>query len=455
MDLFSALGPAVGAAMAHRRESVTRYYFLSPDAAQELAAALANAPELSGCGHVVALADERTLAAAGQVCMSALRERGFTVTLRVLPDTHPGSPSVSMMTAEGPVCDDITHDRLLDELGSLRPDLLLGIGSGVISDLSKWVAFDLGVRSAIYATAASMNGYTAANVAPAIAGVKTLIAARSHLAVAADPRVLAEAPMALTSAGLGDVIAKWVSTADWRMNEVLFGEAYLPPIAGILDHVEKTYLSRPEGIKDREPEAIAALFSALVFSGCAMTLQGSSMPASGGEHLISHALDMRAMAEGGGHDLHGRQVGVGTIVAAALYQQIFASAEPELRVPALILDHQGWGSAASAVAQHFKGKCARIEEAVAQLQARGAWDTLREALAPLLPDPTRIQRVLSAAGAAHRVEQLRGVDRERFRWAVLNGSHMRERFTSLDLAWVTGVLPHQLDPLLARYGVTA
>lgn len=445
MDLFSALGPAIGATMSHRRESVTRHYFLSPDAAQELSAALANSPELSAGGHVVALADVRTMAVAGEPCLSALRARGFTVTVRVLPDT----------SDEGPVCDDLTRERLLEDMAGLRPDLLMGIGSGVISDLSKWVAFDLGLRSAVYATAASMNGYTAANVAPAIAGVKSLISARSHLVVAADPQVLADAPLTLTCAGLGDVIAKWVSTADWRMNEVLFGEAFAAPIAGIIDHVEEAYLSHPEGIRHRDPEAIGALFSALVFSGCAMTLQGSSMPASGGEHLISHALDMRAMAEGGLHDLHGRQVGVGTIVAAALYREIFAQERPpQLRVPEMTLDTAAWGPIAPAVSGHFARKCARLEDAVGRLRVSGTWDTLREVLSPLLPDPDRIARVLAAAGAAHRVDQLRSVDRERFRWAVLNGSHMRERFTSLDLAWVTGVLPQQLDPLLSRYGVT-
>ena len=62
--------------------------------------------------------------------------------------------------------------------------------------------------AAIFATAASMNGYAAANVAPAVAGVKTLIHARAHRIVASDPAVLAAAPAALTSAGLGDVIAK-------------------------------------------------------------------------------------------------------------------------------------------------------------------------------------------------------------------------------------------------------
>jgi hypothetical protein len=58
--------------------------------------------------------------------------------------------------------------------------------------------------------------------------------------------------------------------------------------------------------------------------------------------------------------------------------------------------------------------------------------------------------VLQQAGAAHRIEDI-GIDRDRFLWAVLNGAQMRERFTSLDLAWATGVLPDAADEIIDTY----
>ena len=67
-----------------------------------------------------------------------------------------------------------------------------------------------------------MNGYASANVAPTINGVKTLLRARAPLAVASSPRVLGQAPHEMTAAGLGDVLAKSVSSADWYMNHHLF-----------------------------------------------------------------------------------------------------------------------------------------------------------------------------------------------------------------------------------------
>ena len=53
-----------------------------------------------------------------------------------------------------------------------------------------------------------------------------------------------------------------------------------------------------------------------------MTLSGGSFPASQGEHLISHYLEM--MHPGPHEALHGAQVGVATIVAAGVQQAVLA-----------------------------------------------------------------------------------------------------------------------------------
>jgi glycerol-1-phosphate dehydrogenase [NAD(P)+] len=377
--------------------------------------------------------------------MRALRDAGFTISELLVPDQYGHAPS----------CDETTKASLaaaLDGSGASMPraDVLVGIGSGVISDLTKWLAFEAKLPAAIFGTAASMNGYAAANVAPSVAGVKTLIHARAHRLVAADPRVLAAAPRELTSAGLGDVIAKTVSSADWKMNDMLFGEAYNPAIAGIIDHVQDKFLSDPRKLGAGDEAAVSGLFEALVYSGCAMTLQGSSLPASGGEHLISHALDMRAQAEGVMHDLHGRQVGLGTIFAAALYEKALAIAAPRWRSTALPLDRVTWGPIADAVAAHHQKQTARMAAACERLAQGDTWSRVRAALAPMLPNAQWVKDVLAQAGAAHRIPDI-GIDRARFVWAVNNSAQIRERFTSIDLAWATGVLPDATDEIIDRY----
>ena len=83
-----------------------------------------------------------------------------------------------------------------------------------------------------------------------------------------------------------------------------------------MEEIEPLYTNRPEDVRDRKPEALEALFHGLLLTGAAMTMAETSSPASGGEHLISHTLDMMSFIDGKPHDLHGRQVGVGTILTA-------------------------------------------------------------------------------------------------------------------------------------------
>ena len=435
MDLFDALGPEVARTLSDRRPSVPRKLLLGSDAAAQLAAELAAETEVR---QVCVLFDVRTRQAAGDAVLRALRAAEITVTELLVPDVNGHPPS----------CDDVTKERLAPQLPA--HDALVGVGAGVISDLTKWLAFESGKPAAIFGTAASMNGYSAANVAPAVAGVKTLVHGRAHRYVAGDPAVLAAAPRALTSAGLGDVIAKCVSTADWQLNDSLFGEDYRPAIAGIIDHIEAKFLSDPANLARGDTAAVSGLFEALVYSGCAMTLQGSSLPASGGEHLISHALDMRAVVEGGEHDLHGRQVGVATIFAAAVYERVLALSAPTFSSTPLPLDRAGWGAIADAVAAHHAKQTARLAQACAKLSAGDTWARVRARIAPGLPKASWVKGVLKQAGAAHRIADL-GIDRERFLWAVRNAAQIRERFTSLDLGWATGVLPDAAEEIVGEY----
>jgi glycerol-1-phosphate dehydrogenase [NAD(P)+] len=433
MDLFDALGEPIRTAFASRRTTLPRALYYSPDAADELARLLAG--QVQGRSAIL-VADQRTHAIAGGRCGGALRSEGFSVVERIVPD-GPGGAS--------PVCDDHTKDRLAAELPAGH--VLVAVGSGVVNDLCKWIAGERGLPYAVYATAASMNGYSAANVAPSIQGVKSLFRARAPLAIAADPAVIEGAPFELTASGLGDAIAKPVSTADWLMNHRLLGEEFSAPVAEVINGIEGSYLDSPERLARRDPAAIRALFEALVYSGCAMTLQGSSVPASGGEHLVSHTLDMLAHVDGTRHDLHGRQVGVATIFAAALYQRICALETLEPRAAVAPLDRALWGPIADAVAAEHQRKRASAEAARAALEAPGAWPALRGELRAILRGPERIKRCLARSGAAHRLADI-GCSRERFLTAVHHCGAIRGRFTSIDLGWLAGVLPGAAEELV-------
>ncbi len=383
------------------------------------------------------LMDERTREAAGEAVADALAGAGWHVASILLPDPGPGA---------SPVCDDRTMEDLDGRIGPA--DLFVPVGGGVVTDLGKWLAFDRDVPFVAFATAASMNGYASANVAPTIGRVKTLVRARPPAAVLSDPRVLAEAPYKLTASGFGDAIAKSVSAADWRLNHLLFGDYYCEGAVDLIAEIEPLYLDRPEAVREREPEAVEALFRALLLTGVAMTMAETSAPASGGEHLISHTLDMTAAPQGERHDLHGRQVGVGTVLAAALYERVLAVESPDLQRPQTEVHGAWWGPLAPAVAAAYAEKVERLRQA--RLKLPGCWDELRTGLAPMLRPPERIREALRRAGAAHRAEDI-GCNRGRLLAALLHAHEMRSRFTVLDLARLVGVMPTVAGELVVEW----
>ena len=396
-------------------------------------------PYLDGRRAVV-LADVRTRGVAGEGIAEALTEGGWDVREVTVPDPADG---------ESPVCDDRTKAALTDKVA--ETDIIVAVGSGVISDLGKWLAFDAGIPYVSFATAASMNGYASANVAPAIDGVKTLLSAAPPVAVMSSPQVLADAPYEMTASGLGDALAKSVSSVDWRLNHLLFGDFYCERSVGLIAEIEPLYLEHPEDILSRKPAAMEALFNALLLTGAAMTMADTSAPASGGEHLISHSLDMLASIDGQAHDLHGRQVGIGTVMMAELYRRVLAVESPRWQDAPAAVDRRFWGPLADVVAEHYANKADRLVAAKATLEAGDAWDRLRGELSGMLRAPGTIHGCLSAAKAACRAADI-GCSVERLRQVFGHAHEIRPRFTILDLAYLTGVLPGAIDEIVTQWG---
>lgn len=435
MDPWDVLGEAIQTAFPRGRDLLPRALVYGEDAAAQLPALLAYE---AARREVLVLADVRTRAV-GDAVVQALHADGWIVHERIVPDGADGA---------SPHCDDATKTALAIDLPPAA--IILAIGAGVINDLAKWISAEAGLPYAVFATAASMNGYAAANVAPTIRGVKSLFRARSPRVIAADPRVLRDAPARMTMAGLGDVIAKPVSTGDWVMNHRLFGEPYTDAVAGIINRVESAYLDHPAELAQGDPAAVRGLFEALVFSGCAMTLQGSSLPASGGEHLVSHTLDMMSHVDDIPHDLHGRQVGVSTILVAAMYERALAIEAPVFRAACAPYDAAFWGHLAGSVKVEHDKKVMSAQKAQQLLAEPGRWDALRAELAAILPPPGRIKDCLRAAGAAHRIADL-GITRARYLTALTHCGAIRGRFTSIDLAWALGILPDAGPELVDRW----
>ena len=387
----------------------------------------------------VSVSDIRTYELAGRQVEEILKNAGWPIRTIILPDREEGSP----------VCDDRTFHDLSAQIRN-SPGVCIAVGSGVINDLTKWVSFELNTPYVIIATAASMNGFTAANVAPVIKGVKSLVRAHAPLGVFAQPAVIAKAPYRLTAAGLGDALAKSVCVVDWELNHFLTDEPFCSFCAEIINEIEPLYFNNPEGVLKRSPEGIEAIFKALIYSGLAMTMIGSSAPASGGEHLFSHTLDMMNLVDGIPHDLHGRQVGLGTVFAAALYDRLRNVDHPEYREMPDSIDHGFWGKLAEPVDTQYRSKLKNLPEIKDRLTAPDAWDHIRSKLFVKAKSPVLIAECLRKAGAALYLKDI-DCSRERARQAVLHLHEIRSRFTVVDLAWMVGVLPDAADDMIDEW----
>jgi len=388
--------------------------------------------------RIILIADKRTWDIAGRNAEEILGRAGWSTEHIIVPDTDHGSP----------VCNEMTHDWLSNRLPPT--DMALAIGCGVINDLTKWIAFDHDLPYAVVATAATMNGFTAANVAPIIEGVKILIPARPPLAVFAVPSVIVEAPFELTASGLGDTLAKPVCTADWILYHIFCGEYFCRYCSEMINTLEPYYFDHPEDIRNRKPAAIEALFKALLYSGIAMTIAGTSAPASGGEHLLSHTLDMMSIVDGVAHDLHGRQVGLGTLFASAIYDRIFQIENPTCHPPPADIDQPFWGPPAESVRQQYEQKKSVLEILRDKVTDGETWRIFLAACRDQVRSPVQIKNCLGTAGAAHTFEDI-GCSRRRLRDAILHMHEIRKRPTVIDLAWILGILPAAADDIIDQW----
>jgi len=205
--------------------------------------------------------------------------------------------------------------RVLDRAATVDPGFLIGVGGGKPIDIAKMAADELGVGFVSVPTAASHDGIVSGRGSVPEGDTRHSVAAAPPIAVIADTGIIAEAPWELMTAGCADIISNYTAVKDWQLANRLKNVPY-SEYAGALSMMTAELLrdSAPS-IKRGLEESAWIVLKALVSSGVAMSIAGSSRPASGAEHLFSHQLDRIAP----GRALHGHQVGVGSILSEYLH----------------------------------------------------------------------------------------------------------------------------------------
>ncbi len=204
---------------------------------------------------------------------------------------------------------------VIEKFSSLKPQTIIGIGGGKSIDIAKYVSSKMNAKFISIPTSASHDGIASPFASLKGSGRATSFRAVVPDAIIADVELISRAPKRLLRAGVGDIIAKFTAVADWRLSHKLKGEYYGEYAASLALLSAKHIVSFIDEISRFSIEGIRILVEALVSSGIAMCIAGSTRPASGSEHLFSHALDMIAPRPA----LHGEQVGVGTIMMSYLH----------------------------------------------------------------------------------------------------------------------------------------
>jgi len=206
-------------------------------------------------------------------------------------------------------------ERVVERAENCAATMLVGVGGGTPIDIAKMASDDLSVPFLSVPTAASHDGIVSGRASVPEGESRHSVAADPPLAVVADTGVLADAPWELTTAGCADIISNSTAVKDWRLAHRLKGVDYSEYAGALSEMTAEMLVGNADSIRPGLEESAWIVVKALVSSGVAMSIAGSSRPASGAEHLFSHQLDRLAP----GTALHGHQVGVGAILAEYLH----------------------------------------------------------------------------------------------------------------------------------------
>jgi glycerol-1-phosphate dehydrogenase [NAD(P)+] len=192
---------------------------------------------------------------------------------------------------------------------------IIAAGGGRSIDIAKLTSMRLDIPFLSIPAAASHDGICSAQASLTLNGEATSISAQTPLAIVADTKIISQAPPRLLAAGCGDIISNYTAILDWQLAKRLRNEEYSEYAAALSSMTARMIVELATTIRPGLEESAKIVVKALISSGVAMSIAGSSRPASGSEHKFVHAMNRIAP----GKALHGELCGLGTIVMMYLH----------------------------------------------------------------------------------------------------------------------------------------
>ena len=343
--------------------------------------------------------------------------------------------------------------RLSDTLAGSGSDSLVAVGAGVLTDLTRFVASRANREFVCVPTAASQDGFASGVAAMEFGGMKKTFPAVAPAAIFAEPSTLAAAPLEMTRSGLGDLLGKATSRVDWLTSNGLWDEPFFPDVEARVTHALVEAAENVEAILGRSTDSIAALFRGLVDSGVAMAIVGSSRPASGAEHHLSHFFDLLAAQGRRRHAPHGLQVGYASHFAMAMQRFAFGGVVGHLDEPAEPREDEEalmWFAGHDEEVRVVIDEKRRFqsEHAAAWPSTEAAWHKIEVHLTEAMTVYPLVEKALVTAGIPPAPGFL-DVDDTLLRAALRFANRLRSRYTVLDFLEGQGLLDAAIDAVLS------
>ncbi len=326
----------------------------------------------------------------------------------------------------------------------------IAVGSGSITDIVRLVSHRSGRDFISMPTAPSVDGFNSLGAPIILSGVKTTLLCQAPIALFADLQVLCEAPQRLVAAGFGDMLGKITSLADWELGSLLWNEPYDLSIEHRSRKAIKQVEENVAAIASRSETGVRALMDALIESGFCMLEFGTSRPASGAEHHLSHYWEMKRLEEKRETYLHGAQVGYALTLVAKQYERIRALSQSDVaellekskwlsREEQLADIRVGYGDMADDVAKEQKEFLALDEAGFTKLKRSilTNWPKI-QAVADKVPPASRLIKMLEQVGGPASYQTL-GLSLDEVNQGINYGHYLRNRFTVTKLSRALGL----------------
>jgi len=410
MDINSILSGVKCDACGKMHDCTIKYVYIERDACKHLT------DICKDYNKILIVADENTFTASGDRVEAALNGKEYK---RVI---FSGKSVV--------IPNEDAIEKVRSELDGV--DLIIGIGSGVMQDLCKYVAHFAHVPYMIVATAPSMDGYASSGAAMILKGMKETVPASLPYAILADTQVLKNAPMEMIKAGYGDIIGKYSALNDWKLSTAVNGEYFCQYIYDVTyDMILKT-LDTAKGLLERDEDSVKTLTEALMIVGIMMSFATSSRPASGSEHHLSHFFEITGIINGEEYFPHGIDVVYSTVITSKIREKILKNEFPSVSYK---MDRAAYESKMKNVYSVIANECIKLQDRIGNY-TRDRLGIYKEKEAEIrdilseMPSPCEIKKMLEIA-EIDLSEFYKLYGKDKINTAIHYAKDLKDRYTVL------------------------